>query len=403
MNYKQTVEWLFSQLPMYQNLGKTAYKADIGNITEACSHLNNPHLKFKCIHVAGTNGKGSTSHMIASVLQEAGYKVGLYTSPHLKDFRERIKINGQMISENEVISFVSQNQSFFKKLEASFFEMTVALSFYYFAKKKVDIAIIETGLGGRLDSTNIINPLISVITNISMDHTNLLGNTLEDIAKEKAGIIKHKTPVIIGRLQKKINYIFQDFSNSKEADLILSKKYSFDCDLKGNYQKENINTAVETLILLKKLNWKISQKNIQNGLKKIIKNTGLQGRWQTLKTKPLVICDTGHNLEGIEEIIKQLQSLKYEKLHFVIGFVKDKNLDNIIRQLPNEKVEYYFCQPNIDRALDVIELKKIGCKNNLKGKAYQNVVGAYRQALNNANVKDLVFIGGSTFVVAEVL
>jgi dihydrofolate synthase/folylpolyglutamate synthase len=341
--------------------------------------------------------------MIASVLQEAGYKVGLYTSPHLKDFRERIKINGQMISENEVISFVSQNQSFFKQLEASFFEMTVALSFYYFAKEKVDIAIIETGLGGRLDSTNIINPLISVITNISMDHTNLLGNTLEDIAKEKAGIIKHKTPVIIGRLKKKINYIFQDSSNSKEADLILSKKYSFDCDLKGNYQKENINTAVETLILLKKLNWKISQKNIQNGLKKIIKNTGLQGRWQTLKTKPLVICDTGHNLEGIEEIIKQLQSLKYEKLHFVIGFVKDKNLDNIICQLPNEKVEYYFCQPNIDRALDVIELKKIGYKNNLKGKVYQNVIGAYKQALNNANVKDLVFVGGSTFVVAEVL
>lgn len=403
MNYKQTVEWLFSQLPMYQNLGKTAYKADIGNITEACSHLSNPHLKFKCIHVAGTNGKGSTSHMIASVLQEAGYKVGLYTSPHLKDFRERIKINGQMISVNEVISFVSQNQSFFKKLEASFFEMTVALSFYYFAKKKVDIAIIETGLGGRLDSTNIINPLISVITNISMDHTNLLGNTLEDIAKEKAGIIKHKTPVVIGRLQKKINYIFQDYSNSKEADIILSKKYSFDCDLKGNYQRENINTSVETLILLKKLNWKISQKNIQNGLKKIIKNTGLQGRWQTLKTKPLVICDTGHNLEGIKEIIKQLQSLKYEKLHFVIGFVKDKNLNDIICQLPNEKVEYYFCQPNIDRALDVIELKKIGYKNNLKGKAYQNVIGAYKQALNNANVKDLVFVGGSTFVVAEVL
>ena len=403
MNYKQTVEWLFSQLPMYQNLGKTAYKKDIGNIIELCNNLNQPHLKFKSIHVAGTNGKGSTSHMLASVLQESGYKVGLYTSPHLKDFRERIKINGQMISENEVISFVDKNQSFFKQLEASFFEMTVALSFYYFAKQKVDIAIIETGLGGRLDSTNIVNPLISVITNISLDHSNLLGNNLLAIAKEKAGIIKDKTPIIIGRKQKEIHSIFKKISKTKKAELILSKNYTFDCDLKGNYQKENINTAVETLTLLKRMNWKISQKNIKTGLKNIVDNTSFQGRWQILKTKPLIICDTGHNQEGIEHITKQLQTIDYDKLHFVIGFVKDKNIDYILKLLPKNKVEYYFCQPNIERALELDKLKNSAKKNNLKGKAYKNVTIAYNQATKNANDRDLIFVGGSTFVVAQIL
>lgn len=403
MNYQQTVDWLFNQLPMYQNQGKAAYKADIGNIVDACKKLDQPQLKFPSVHIAGTNGKGSSSHMLASVLQEAGYKVGLYTSPHLKDFRERIRINGQMISQNEVIAFVDQNKSLFSDLGASFFEMTVAMSFDYFAKQKVDIAIIETGLGGRLDSTNIINPLVSVITNISMDHSNLLGNTIEAIAEEKAGIIKSNTPVIIGKKQKEISSIFESIASSKNAKLVQTKSYTYDCDLKGNYQKENINTSVETIIQLKKLGWNVSEKNIIVGLKNVVANTQLQGRWQILKSDPLVICDTGHNIEGIKQIVEQLKSINYQKLHFVIGFVQDKNIEDILDLLPTERVDYYFCQPKIQRALKIEKLTSIAKKKGITGLIFKNVKQAYEQAINNANTKDLVFIGGSTFVVAEIL
>lgn len=403
MNYQQTVDWLFSQLPMYQNQGKAAYKADIGNIVEACIKLDQPQLKFPSVHIAGTNGKGSTSHMLASVLQEAGYKVGLYTSPHLKDFRERIRVNGQKISQKNVIAFVAQNKSLFTDLGASFFEMTVAMAFDYFAKQKVDIAIIETGLGGRLDSTNVINPLVSVITNISMDHSNLLGNTIEAIAEEKAGIIKSNTPVIIGKKQKEISSIFESIASSKNAKLVQTKGYTYDCDLKGNYQKENINTSVETIIQLKKLGWNVSEDNLKSGLQNVVKNTQLQGRWQTLKLNPLVICDTGHNIEGIKQIVEQLKSINYQKLHFVIGFVQDKNIDEILDLLPKEKVDYYFCQPQIQRALNVDELKSIAKKKGIIGEKFENVSLAYNQAINNAKSQDLVFIGGSTFVVAEIL
>jgi len=403
MNYQQTVDWLFSQLPMYQNQGKAAYKSDIGNIVDACKKLDQPQLKFPSVHIAGTNGKGSSSHMLASILQDAGYKVGLYTSPHLKDFRERIRVNGQMISQAEVITFVSQNKSLFSDLGASFFEMTVAMSFDYFAKQKVDIAIIETGLGGRLDSTNIINPLVSVITNISMDHSNLLGNTIEAIAKEKAGIIKNNTPVIIGRKQEEIHSIFENISSTINADLTLAKSYSYNCDLKGNYQKENINTSVETIIQLKKLGWNVSEKNIIVGLKNVVANTQLQGRWQILKSDPLVICDTGHNIEGIKQIVEQLKSINYQKLHFVIGFVEDKNIEDILDLLPTERVSFYFCQPKIQRALKVEKLTSIAKKKGITGLIFKNVKQAYEQAINNANTKDLVFIGGSTFVVAEIL
>ncbi|MEJ6735124.1 MAG: folylpolyglutamate synthase/dihydrofolate synthase family protein [Flavobacteriales bacterium] len=403
MNYQQTVDWLFSQLPMYQNQGKAAYKADIGNIVEACKKLDQPQLKFPSVHIAGTNGKGSSSHMLASILQNAGYKVGLYTSPHLKDFRERIRVNGQMISQTDVIAFVSQNKSLFSDLEASFFEMTVAMSFDYFAKQKVDIAIIETGLGGRLDSTNIINPLVSVITNISMDHSNLLGNTIEEIAKEKAGIIKNNTPVIIGRKQEEIHSIFEKISSTNNAELTLAKSYSYNCDLKGNYQKENINTSVETIIQLKKLDWNVSEKNIILGLKNVVANTQLQGRWQILKSDPLVICDTGHNIEGIKQIVDQLKSINYQKLHFVIGFVEDKNIEDILDLLPTERVDYYFCQPKIQRALKIEKLTSIAKKKGITGLIFKNVKQAYEQAINNADTKDLVFIGGSTFVVAEIL
>jgi dihydrofolate synthase/folylpolyglutamate synthase len=403
MNYQQTVDWLFSQLPMYQNQGKTAYKADIGNIVQACEQLGQPHLKWDCIHIAGTNGKGSSSHMIASILQEAGYNVGLYTSPHLKDFRERIRINGQMISKKDVIDFINENKILFTHLGASFFEMTVAMSFDYFAKKKVDIAIIETGLGGRLDSTNIINPLISVITNISMDHSNLLGNTIEEIAKEKAGIIKNDTPIIIGRKQTEIHSIFENIASSKNAKLILAKSYAYECDLKGNYQKENINTATETIFQLKELGWKVSENNIESGLQHVVKNTQLQGRWQNLKSAPNVICDTGHNIEGIKQITEQLKTINFQKLHFIIGFVEDKNIDNILDLLPKEKVVYYFCQPKIQRALKVEKLKSSAIEKGVIGESFATVSHAYNQAILNASTKDLVFIGGSTFVVAEIL
>ena len=307
MTYQKTLDYLFAKLPMYQREGAIAYKEDIGNIIEAAKHLNNPHKKFKSIHIAGTNGKGSVAHMLASILQESGYKTALYTSPHLINFRERIKINGEMIAEQEVIDFVSENKHLFEKLEMSFFEMTVALAFDYFAKEIVDIAGIETGLGGRLDSTNIINPELCIITNIGLDHTNLLGNSIEEIAMEKAGIIKKETAIIIGKEQTETKSVFKKVSATKNAPLYFADKITvFNTDLKGNYQEENICTTVSAIKQLQGLGWNISDKNIKKGLGKVVKNTGILGRWQILSESPKIICDVGHNKDGIKEIVKQL-------------------------------------------------------------------------------------------------
>ncbi|MCF6279328.1 MAG: bifunctional folylpolyglutamate synthase/dihydrofolate synthase [Flavobacteriaceae bacterium] len=404
MTYQDTLNWMFSQLPMYQNQGKKAFKKDLTNSLLFSEHLDSPEQKFKSVHVAGTNGKGSTSHIIASVLQEAGHKVGLYTSPHLKDFRERIKINGQPISENEVVGFIIDNQSFFDKNKLSFFEMTVGLAFHSFAKHKVDIAIIEVGLGGRLDSTNIISPLVSVVTNIGLDHTQMLGNTLSEIASEKAGIIKDEVPVVIGEYQEEVHTIFYQKAIETHSDLFLADKnitQEYTSDLKGTYQSKNIKTAVQTIKVLQK-NFSISDENIVKGLQNIVKNTGLLGRWQVLNEKPLIICDTAHNREGLTYVIRQLLKQTYEKLHIVLGVVSDKDLDTVLPLFP-KKATYYFCKPNIPRGLDTSILKVKAKEHNLIGEEYFSVNKAFESACDNASKDDLIFIGGSTFVVAEIV
>lgn len=401
-NYQDCLEWLFSQLPMYQRSGQMAYKADIGNIEYACQRLENPHHKFKSIHIAGTNGKGSTSHMMASILQEADYKTGLYTSPHLKDFRERIRIDGQMISQEEVFAFVANHKVWFSKLGMSFFEMTVALAFNYFAEQKVDIAIIETGLGGRLDSTNIIKPEISVITNIGFDHTALLGNTLQKIAIEKAGVIKQNTPVLIGRKQEEISHIFEDLAAKKKAQISYSKDVHYLSDLKGYYQKENISTAYSAIRILEQRGWKISEDNYRNGFLNVQKNTSLLGRWTTLSKRPLTICDTGHNIDGINRIVQQLHDIDFNCLHFVLGVVNDKSIDSILKLLPKKAI-YYFCQAKIPRAMSAMKLSEKALNADLKGKTYVSVKDALMTAQSTANNDDLIFIGGSTFTVAEIL
>lgn len=405
MTYQQTLDYLFSQLPMFQRIGASAYKVDLSNTTELCNLLGNPQHHFKSVHIAGTNGKGSTSHMLASILQEAGYTVGLYTSPHLIDFRERIKINGEMISEQEVVDFVTKYKKDFEKINLSFFEWTVGLAFDYFSNQKVDIAVVETGLGGRLDSTNVIIPEISIITNIGKDHMQFLGDTLEKIAVEKAGIIKKNVPIIIGETQPEIKHVF--VSKAKElgsaiyfADQIIQQ--GLESDLKGSYQKKNIKTVLASVHELKKLEFAISDEQIKSGLLHVVRNTGLMGRWQTLGLDPKIICDTGHNEAGIREVVSQLESLTYNKLHFVLGAVNDKEIDSVLELLPKNAV-YYFCQAKIPRALDVNELKNKAKSYRLNGNAYSSVKNAYEEAKKTANKHDLIFIGGSTFVVAEVL
>ena len=404
MNYSEAINYLFQKLPIFQRSGSIAYKKDIGNITKACKILKNPHLKFKSVHIAGTNGKGSTAHMIASILYESKYKVGLYTSPHLKDFRERIKINGVQISKNYVINFIKKNLSFFEHMKMSFFEMTVALAFDYFAKKKVDIAIIETGLGGRLDSTNIITPELSVITNISLDHTNLLGESIEKIAYEKAGIIKKDVPVVIGRKQDKIKEIFEIKAQKNNTSVNYTKKTKFEIysDLEGSYQKENIRTSIATIKELKNKGWIIKDKDIISGLKKSIINTGFRGRWEILKKSPLTICDTAHNEEGIKNVIKQISKTKHKKLHFVLGMVNDKNIYKILSLLP-KNAKYYFCKPSIERGLNEEILQQKSAKFYLNGKCFKNVRLALLSAKKNANKEDIILISGSTFLVAEIL
>ena len=401
----QATHWLFKQLPMYQNVGMAGYKIDLSKTLLLANYLKNPHHGFKSIHVAGTNGKGSTSHMMASVLQEAGYKVGLCTSPHLKDFRERIKINGTMIPKRKVSSFVEKHQDFFKSNKLSFFEMTVGLAFDYFAQSKVDIAIIEVGLGGRLDSTNILRPELSVITNIGLDHTQFLGTTLLAIAKEKAGIIKSKTPVVIGELHPDTGKIFRQVAKQKSAPITFAEKQEvslFDCDLKGNYQLKNQRTALTALGVLITKGFKISQTHIQRGIGAVVSNTGLLGRWQVLQTLPTLVCDTAHNKEGLLFSMQQLQQTTQGVLHIVFGLVVDKDLEVILPLLPTS-ARYYFCAPNITRALDVTVLKQKAEDYNLTGLSYSSVEAAVKAALKAAKTNDIIYVGGSTFVVAEVV
>ncbi len=404
MNYQDTVDWMFRQLPMYQNQGKTAFKKDLSNTILLANHLKNPEDKFKSIHVAGTNGKGSTSHMIASVLQEAGYKVGLYTSPHLKDFRERIKINGEEVSEEFIIDFVKCNRTFFEQHQLSFFEMTVGMAFDYFAKQQVDLAVIEVGLGGRLDSTNIITPEVSVITNIGFDHTQFLGTTYEAIAKEKSGIIKNNIPVVIGETQKETKAIFKSIAKTNEATIYFADEIhsNYKSDLKGSYQKHNIKTAALALHLLNEASFNISEEHIISGLQNVVNNTGLKGRWQELQLAPKVICDTAHNKEGLTYIVKQLAQENYKNLHIVFGVVNDKDLDSILPLLPKGAI-YYFCKPNVPRGLDTEILKLKFISNGFKGQAYQSVTSALNHAKKCADSEDLIYVGGSTFVVAEVV
>jgi len=404
MNYQETTNWMFNQLPMYQLQGASAYKEDLTNIKLLATHLDNPQSRLKCIHVAGTNGKGSTSHMLASVLQEAGYKVGLYTSPHLKDFRERIKINGEEISEDFVCEFVAKHKDFFEANDMSFFEMSVGLAFDYFASEKTDIAIIEVGLGGRLDATNIITPLVSVITNIGLDHTQFLGNTLEAIAGEKAGIIKPNVPVVIGEYTNETQPVFLAKAEENKAPIFFASDLVsevFPSDLIGDYQFHNKKTVQQTIAVLNSQNeFKVSEESLKSGLSKVVKNTGLQGRWQQLGENPKIICDTAHNKHGLAVVMNQLQNEKFEKLHIVLGVVNDKDLDSILPLFP-KNAQYYFCRPDSSRGLDTEILKEAAKKYDLSGEKYDSVAEAFAAAQQNAAENDFIYVGGSTFVVAE--
>lgn len=393
---------MFSQLPMYQRQGKVAFKKDLTNILAFSKELDFPEKKFKTIHVGGTNGKGSTSHMIASILQEAGYKVGLYTSPHLKNFTERIRINGSEVSKGFVAGFIEKNKSFLEKQQLSFFEMTVGMAFDYFATQKVDIAIIEVGLGGRLDSTNVITPEVSVITNIGLDHTQFLGETLPEIAFEKAGIIKKNTTVVIGERQKEVESIFVEKAKELNSEIVFASDsiQNYKTDLLGDYQQKNLKTAILTIEKLK--DFIVDENQIEKGFLNVVENTNLKGRWQVLQESPKVICDTAHNTEGLTLTMKQLKKENYNNLHIVLGVVSDKKLDDVLGLFP-KNARYYFCQPNIPRALNVDALEVKANAFKLKGKKYTSVNEAYKSAKENTDKNDIVYIGGSTFVVAEVL
>lgn len=405
MNYQDTVNWMFQQLPMYQNKGNSAFKKDLVNTINLSHHLGNPHKKFKTIHVGGTNGKGSTSHMLASVLQEAGYNVGLYTSPHLKDFRERIRINGKVVSKQFVIAFIRRNRAFLEANNLSFFEMTVGMAFDYFAKQKVDIAVIEVGLGGRLDSTNIITPELSIITNIGFDHMQFLGNTLFEIAGEKAGIIKRNIPIVIGETHPETESVFRKKATETNSKLYFADQLItevVDSDLKGFYQIHNKKAVLQSIELLKRAGFKIPKSKVKAGLLNVVKNTGLKGRWQILGIKPTIVCDTAHNKEGLTYVIEQINTEKFKQIHIVFGVVNDKDLNSILPILP-ENAMYYFCKPNVQRGLDAELLRAAFAKKNLIGRAYGSVQEALNTAKSNAKKEDLIYVGGSTFVVAEII
>jgi dihydrofolate synthase/folylpolyglutamate synthase len=430
MNYKQTLDYLYDQLPMYHRIGAEAYKADLDNTLAICSLLGNPQRTFPTVHIAGTNGKGSTSHILASILQEKGFKTGLYTSPHLKDFRERIKINGEMIPEEKVVHFIEKYKSGFEMIQPSFFEMTVGLAFDHFREEKVDIAIIEVGLGGRLDSTNVISPLLSVITNISFDHKQFLGDTLEKIAMEKAGIIKNGIPVVIGETQADIQHVFTEKAKAEDSGILFADSIfkaeicrlesnngilrlnifrnnqlflsELESPLGGIYQMKNIITVCAACELLSASFIRISADDIRRGILHVISNTGLAGRWQVLSQSPLTICDTGHNEAGIKEVLIQISNTPHERLHFVFGMVNDKEIDAILQMLPKDAT-YYFCKANIPRGLDANELQIKANNFGLTGNVYVSVPEAMKAAQKSAELNDLVIIGGSTFIVAEVV
>lgn len=431
MDYKATLDYLFSQLPMFQRTGPAAYKNTLGNTLELDENYGHPHRKYRTIHVAGTNGKGSVSHMLASVLQAAGYKTGLYTSPHLKDFRERIKINGQMMPESAVVDWVSNfvTNNDLWKIQPSFFELTVAMAFDYFAHQEIDVAIMEVGLGGRLDSTNIITPDVSIITNIGLDHTNLLGDTLEKIAGEKAGIIKTGVPVVIGTTQKETAPVFNEKAQEVDTSIYFSDQeynvpysmLSMDgrqqlnvqkegkdvypqlaLDLLGQYQHKNIPAVLKAVDLLNEKDYKITENCLREGLANVVTTTGLLGRWQVIGTNPLTVCDTGHNEDGIKSIVQQLKNTAYKHLHFIFGTVGDKDPGKVLAFLPKE-ANYYFVKADIARAMNADELAKRANEFGLVGEVYPSVNEAYKKARLVADKMDMIFVGGSTFVVAEVL
>ena len=403
MTYEQTLDWMFGRLPMYQQKGKTAYTAKLDNILNFCAQLGAPHTRFKSIHVGGTNGKGSSSHMLASVLQEAGYRVGLYTSPHLKDFRERIKINGVVAAKDFVTTFIEENRSYLEKHKLSFFEMTVGMAFEYFAREKVDIAIIEVGLGGRLDSTNIIVPEVSLITNIGWDHTDLLGDSLEQITREKAGIIKTGVPVVISEYQEETAAIFEEVATERGSDIEFAEKTvtsAYQTDLLGKYQSKNIKGVVAVISRLK--DFEVSSEQLRAGLLHVVDNTGLLGRWQIIGQSPKIICDTAHNREGISVVMEQLLQQEYKNLHMVLGFVEDKNLEMILPLFP-DNAQYYVARPDIRRGLDAEVLFNALNSLDRDVSIYSSVSTALEAAKSEANPSDIIYVGGSTFTVAEVL
>ena len=403
MDYQQTVDWLFKHLASFQRVAQSAYNQDLGNINAICSLLNHPQNKFKSIHVAGTNGKGSTSHLLASVFQEQGYKVGLYTSPHLKDFRERIKINGEMISKKKVVDFVNAHKEDFTEIGLSFFEMSTALAFAYFSDQNVDIAVIEVGLGGRLDATNIIVPELSVITNVALDHQNLLGSSVALIAKEKAGIIKEGVPVVLGSTIDEVRCIVEDTAMQKDSRLILSRtNRSYESGLLGAYQQENINTVCEAIEQFRLLGWNVSEASLKRGLLRVVENTSLRGRWEKISSSPIVICDTGHNIHAFESIVKQLKKMSYRQLWMVIGMVEDKDVSGILALLPKD-AKYVFCEPNIPRALNIDVLFDMANHYSLVGVKVKRPLDALVEAHKKAFENDCIFVGGSTFVVADII
>ena len=430
MTYAETLDYLFNALPMFQRVGASAYKADLTNTLSLCEHLGNPQETFKTIHVAGTNGKGSTSHALASVFQAAGYKTGLYTSPHLKSFTERIRIDGKEITEEDVVEFVANNRAFLDQLQPSFFEMTVGMAFWYFAKESVDIAVIEVGMGGRLDSTNVIHPELCVITTIGYDHTQFLGNTLPLIAGEKAGIIKQGVPVVISQTQKETQEVFSQLAAAKQAAIVFADQvwevtklpesenpnihqpsnfkvrssdveFTMKFDLNGDYQRFNLPGILEAVKQLRNQGWNLSDTALQVGLESISEQTGLKGRWQLLQVNPIILADTGHNEAGIGEVVNQLKKYSYSKLWMVIGMVNDKDISKVLDLLPKE-ANYIFCQASIPRAMDAHELARKGNEKGLIGQVIPTVTEAFEFARKNADSDDLIFVGGSTFVVAEI-
>jgi len=421
MNYQETLDYLFNALPMFQRIGAAAYKTDLNNTIALCEELGNPHHKFKSIHIAGTNGKGSTSHSLAAVLQSAGYKVGLYTSPHLKSFRERIKINGQDITEGAVVDFVHKHKGFMETLQPSFFEMTVGMAFSYFAEQDIDIAVVEVGMGGRLDSTNIISPMLSIITNIGMDHTQFLGDTLPKIAGEKGGIIKKDTPVIISQRHPETEEVFRSIARNNNSEIFFAEDaYKIEylgvvdnslcrfkvneqtilMDLAGKYQEKNLAGILMAVDKLRDLGIAISHSALSTGLVNVVSLTGLKGRWQKLNDHPLAYCDTGHNKDGIEYILSQIETYSFQNLYFVLGMVQDKDVEGILKLFPQE-ASYVFCQPSIPRALAAKDLATKAKALGIDGEVVPDVNNAYQTALEKAGENDFIFVGGSTFVVAD--